>query len=88
MKFLFNGFEFDNVENTLINPLNEVITLRSQTACTLTYLLRNNAQLCTYEELLAEVWSGRHVKKESINNEIYELRKVLGEVKHLIKTHR
>ncbi|MDK1290623.1 winged helix-turn-helix domain-containing protein [Pseudoalteromonas umbrosa] len=62
--------------------------LRKQTYELLKYLLDNNNELCSFDDLLKNLWPNKFVKKESINNEIYEIRKALGDEKSLIKTHR
>ncbi|WP_046005010.1 winged helix-turn-helix domain-containing protein [Pseudoalteromonas rubra] len=88
MFYCFKEWKLDAKNHELIHDKSGTRKLREQTVRLFVYLLDKNHEVCTYDELLENLWEGKIVKKESVINEIYELRKILGADKHLVKTHR
>ena len=88
MFYSFKKWKLDAKNHELTHSESGTKKLREQTVKLFVYLLDKNHEVCTYGELLENLWEGKVVKKESVINEIYELRKALGADKHLVKTHR
>ena len=75
---VFGPFRLDLAEERLWHGT-KPITLRRKPFAILAYLIANPRRLVTYDELLANVWSGTVVSESSVRTHVHELRQALGE---------
>ena len=78
MIYQFNNIEIDTAKFILVSDGKE-IPVEPQVFNLIVFLIENNDQIVTREELLNHVWQGRVVSDTSINNNIKSARKVLGD---------
>lgn len=58
---------------------NEMLTLTPKAFDTLLLLVRNSGHLLEKDELIATLWPDTFVEKGSLSNNVFLLRKILGE---------
>ncbi|MEJ7713548.1 MAG: transcriptional regulator [Pyrinomonadaceae bacterium] len=77
------SFEFDrfrlNVTERQLLASGEHVALSPKAFDTLVVLIRKNGNLVTKDEILKEVWRDTFVEESNLSNNIYVLRKALGE---------
>ena len=78
MKYYFLAFELDTEIKELTHRSTPV-PLTRQGFNLLSYLLQNNHKIHNKDELIAQVWQGRIVSDNTIDQSISKLRKVLNE---------
>jgi TolB-like protein len=82
--FSVNGVRADLSAETLRGPGGDIIPVRPQAFATLRYLLANPNRLVTKAELMAAVWRGTTVTDDSMVQCVHEIRRALGDERHLI----
>ena len=78
MKYRFSTFSLDT-ESKEINTNNVVLTLPKQAFEMLLLLVENPGRVFSKEELVGEIWKGRHVTSNSVDQCISKLRKTLAD---------
>jgi DNA-binding winged helix-turn-helix (wHTH) protein len=81
----FGPFRLDPAERKLLRG-NEVVVLTPKAFDTLLLLVRNSGHLMEKDELIARLWPNTFVEEGSLSNNIFLLRKALGEDPTFIKT--
>lgn len=78
MKYFFSGFVLDT-EIKALHYRSKAVPLTRQSYLLLLYLLENNTKIHTKDELVAQVWQGRIVSDNTVDQSISKLRKVLND---------
>jgi TolB-like protein/DNA-binding winged helix-turn-helix (wHTH) protein len=81
----FGPFHLDPVERKLLRG-NEMVVLTPKAFDTLVLLVRNSGRLLGKDELLAMLWPDSFVEEGSLSNNIFLLRRALGEDPAFIET--
>ncbi|MGH9844820.1 MAG: winged helix-turn-helix domain-containing protein, partial [Blastocatellia bacterium] len=74
----FNGFRIDAEDRVLLRE-GEIVPLTQKAFDVLFMLVQRNNRIVTKEELMSEVWPDTFVEEGNLAQNIYTLRKVLGE---------
>lgn len=74
----FGPFTLD-VSGRILRRGHELISLTPKLFDTLTLLVRNQGKLLTKEEIIREVWPDAFVEEGSISQNIFQLRRIIGE---------
>ncbi len=80
MKYLFLKFSFDTITNELSSG-KKIIVLTKQHKDLLRYYLENPNRIISKDDLIDNVWKGRVVTSNTIDQSISKLKKILSEVK-------
>ncbi len=78
MKYYFSDFVLDT-EIKELHHLDQPVILTKQSYTLLNYLLENNHKIHTKDELVTQVWQGRIVSDNTIDQSVSKLRKVLND---------
>ena len=81
----FGPFRLDSAERKLLRG-HEVVLLTPKAFDTLLLLVRNSGHLMEKDELIATLWPNTFVEEGSLSNNIFLLRKALGEDPTFIET--
>ena len=81
----FGPFRLDPAERKLLRD-NEIVTLTPKTFDTLLLLVRNSGHLLGKDELIGMLWPDSFVEEGNLSNNIFLLRKALGEDPPYIET--
>ena len=81
----FGPFHLDPAERKLLRG-NEIVVLTPKAFDTLVLLVRNSGHLLEKDELIAKLWPDTFVEEGSLSNNIFLLRKALGEDPAFIET--
>jgi TolB-like protein/DNA-binding winged helix-turn-helix (wHTH) protein len=81
----FGPFRLDPAERKLLRG-NEIVALTPKAFDTLVLLVRNSGHLMEKEELIGTLWPNTFVEEGSLSNNIFLLRKALGEDPAFIET--
>ena len=81
----FGPFRLDAVEHKLLRG-NEIVALTPKAFETLLLLVRNSGRLLEKDELIRTLWPNTFVEEGSLSNNIFLLRKALGEDPMFIET--
>jgi DNA-binding winged helix-turn-helix (wHTH) protein len=81
----FGPFRLDPTERKLLRG-NEIVALTPKAFDTLRLLVRNSGHLLEKDELIAMLWPDTFVEEGSLSNNIFLLRKALGEDTEYIET--
>ena len=81
----FGAFRLDPAERKLMRG-NEIVALTPKAFDTLLLLVRNSGHLMEKEELIGMLWPDTFVEEGSLSNNIFLLRKALGEDPAFIET--
>jgi TolB-like protein/DNA-binding winged helix-turn-helix (wHTH) protein/Flp pilus assembly protein TadD len=81
----FGPFHLDPTERKLLRG-NEVVALTPKAFDTLVVLVRNSGHLMEKDELISTLWPDSFVEEGSLSNNIFLLRKALGEDPAFIET--
>jgi eukaryotic-like serine/threonine-protein kinase len=81
----FGPFRLEPAERKLMRG-NEMVTLTPKAFDTLVMLVRNNGHLLEKDELISALWPDTFVEEGSLSNNIFLLRKALGEDPAFIET--
>jgi len=81
----FGPFRLDPAERKLLRG-NEIVALAPKAFDTLLLLVRNSGHLLEKDELIAMLWPDTFVEEGSLSNNIFILRKALGEDTEFIET--
>jgi TolB-like protein/DNA-binding winged helix-turn-helix (wHTH) protein/Flp pilus assembly protein TadD len=81
----FGPFRLDPAERKLLRG-NEIVALMPKAFDTLVVLVRNSGHLLEKDELLKTLWPNTFVEEGSLSNNIFLLRKALGEDSAFIET--
>ena len=81
----FGPFRLDPAERKLLRG-NEVVVLTPKAFDTLLLLVRNSGHLMEKDDLIATLWPNTFVEEGSLSNNIFLLRKALGEDPPFIET--
>jgi DNA-binding winged helix-turn-helix (wHTH) protein/Tol biopolymer transport system component len=76
----FGGFRLDTVLQVLSSPTGEPVALPSRAFETLRYLVERSGELVEKSTLMQAVWPRAVVEENNLNQCIFTLRKVLGEI--------
>ncbi len=80
MNYLFSGFKLNTDKKELSYQL-EVVSLTKQNFQLLHYFVKNPGTVLNKDQLIENVWNGRVVADNSIDQSIYKLKKILTSVK-------
>jgi TolB-like protein/DNA-binding winged helix-turn-helix (wHTH) protein/Flp pilus assembly protein TadD len=83
--FEFGPFRLDPAERKLLRD-NEIVALTPKAFDTLVLLVQNSGHLMEKEELIGILWPNTFVEEGSLSNNIFLLRKALGEDPAFIET--
>ncbi len=78
MQYLFSGFKLDT-EKKQLNYHSELVPLTKQNYQLLSYFVKNPAIIIDKNQLIENVWNGRIIADNSIDQSIYKLKKILTE---------
>jgi len=81
----FGPFRLDPAERKLLRG-NEIVALTPKAFDTLLLLVRNSGHLLEKDELISTLWPNSFVEEGSLSNNIFLLRRVLGEDPAFIET--
>jgi eukaryotic-like serine/threonine-protein kinase len=81
----FGGFRLEPAERKLVRG-DEIVLLTPKAFDTLVLLVRNSGHLLEKEELISKLWPDSFVEEGSLTNNIFLLRKALGEDPAFIET--
>lgn len=81
----FGQYRLDPAERKLLRG-NEIVTLTPKAFDTLVFLVRNSGHLLEKDELIRMLWPDTFVEDGSLSNNIFLLRKALGEDPAFIET--
>ena len=81
----FGPFRLDPTERTLLRG-NEVVPLTAKAFDTLYLLVRNSGHVLEKDEMIRALWPDTFVEEGSLSNNIFLLRKALGENPSFIET--
>ena len=81
----FGGFRLEPAERKLLRG-DEIVVLTPKAFDTLVLLVRNSGHLLEKDELLSKLWPDAFVEEGSLTNNIFLLRKALGEDPAFIET--
>src|SRR5271167_349067 len=81
----FGPFRLDPAERKLLRG-NEIVALAPKAFDTLLLLVRNSGHLMEKDELIAMLWPDTFVEEGSLSNNVFLLRKALGEDTEFIET--
>ena len=81
----FGGFRLEPAERKLVRG-DEIVVLTPKAFDTLVLLVRNSGHLLEKEELISKLWPDSFVEEGSLTNNIFLLRKALGEDPAFIET--
>src|ERR1700726_3801585 len=81
----FGPFRLDPAERKLLRG-NEIVPLTPKAFDTLLLLVRNSGHLLEKDELIGTLWPNTFVEEGSLSNNIFLLRKALGEDPAFIET--
>ncbi len=80
MHYLFSGFKLNTTKKEL-SYQSELVNLTKQNFQLLHYFVKNPGAVLNKEQLIENVWNGRVVADNSIDQSIYKLKKILTSVK-------
>src|SRR5688500_7379494 len=80
-RILFAEFEFDRSRRKLYRDGKQV-QLYAKALDLLGFLIENNGQVLTKDEILANVWPEQFVEEANLSVQVSALRKALGETKN------
>ena len=83
--YQFGPYRLDPGERTLLRG-NEAVTLPPKAFDTLVFMVRNSGRLMEKDELIRTLWPDSFVEDGSLSNNIFVLRKALGEDPRYIET--
>jgi DNA-binding winged helix-turn-helix (wHTH) protein len=81
----FGPFRLDPIEHKLLRG-NEIVALTPKAFDTLLLLVRNSGHLMEKDDLIRMLWPDSFVEEGSLSNNIFLLRKALGEDSEFIET--
>lgn len=81
----FGQYRLDPAERKLLRG-DEIVTLTPKAFDTLVFLVRNSGHLLEKDELIRMLWPDTFVEDGSLSNNIFLLRKALGEDPAFIET--
>jgi DNA-binding winged helix-turn-helix (wHTH) protein/Tol biopolymer transport system component len=81
----FGPFRLDPAERMLLRG-NEIVLLTPKAFDTLHLLVRNSGHLLEKDELIRAIWPDTFVEEGSLSNNIFQLRKALGDDQAFIET--
>lgn len=81
----FGPFRLDPTERTLLRG-NEIVPLTAKAFDTLYLLVRNSGHVLEKDEMIRALWPDTFVEEGSLSNNIFLLRKALGENPSFIET--
>ena len=81
----FGPFRLDPIERTLLRG-NEIVPLTAKAFDTLYLLVRNSGHVLEKDEMIRALWPDTFVEEGSLSNNIFLLRKALGENPSFIET--
>ncbi len=76
MQYLFSGFKLDTEKKQLYYN-SELVTLTKQNYQLLSYFVKHPAIIIDKNQLIENVWNGRIIADNSIDQSIYKLKKIL-----------
>jgi DNA-binding winged helix-turn-helix (wHTH) protein/tetratricopeptide (TPR) repeat protein len=80
MNYLFSGFKLNTTKKEL-SYQSELVNLTKQNFQLLHYFVKNPGTVLNKDQLIENVWNGRVVADNSIDQSIYKLKKILTSVK-------
>jgi len=80
MNYLFSGFKL-NTDKKELSYQRELVNLTKQNFQLLDYFVKNPGVVLNKDQLIENVWNGRVVADNSIDQSIYKLKKILTSVK-------
>ena len=83
-RFLLGSFSFSLTSGELRDGSGDLVRLRSQSADVLAHLLRHNGEVVSKAALFDAVWAGAAVTDDSLVQCVSEIRRCLGDHRHLI----
>jgi DNA-binding winged helix-turn-helix (wHTH) protein/Tfp pilus assembly protein PilF len=78
VQFDFGPFRLDAANHELLRE-GRPVTLKPKALDLLRYLVENSGRVLSRDELLTKVWNGAVIEDASLSQNVYELRKVLGD---------